>query len=234
MNEIMDNKILKQDVVAITATMDASTEIFSEVFYSNVQTEVEAFLYVADSSKITGNLTVKTYGSYDGTTFFVQGSTRIAASTGAKTVYATAKFAPYFKVSVFTDAGETLASGHGAYVDIVIIEKNIGYKRDFTQKEFVAGQTTANTTTIDIDGLLQSVTFGVYAKPSATLSDLDFAVSTSMDGTTWYQLTTVSNKASGDLPYSLTITEGLLKYVKVVPSAVAGGNVWTYLNGVGY
>lgn len=108
---------------------------------------------------------------------------------------------------------------------------------DLLFDENLPGTAPAGALEASIDGLFHEVTVTFDSSDefgSGTLTDFDFKVYSSLDGVIWYEIKSVSNVAAGDLPYALTITEGLLKYVKLVPSANTGDVLNGGLYGKGY
>lgn len=233
----MDNRVFHENAVVIPATLGANAEIFSEVYHSNAQTQGEVFVSVPNVAKIgtgAGNLVVTVYGSADGETFINEGNVTIAynATPAAATGVALAYFAPYFKVGVKSTATGGLQSGHAIKVDAVVVEQFAKYKRDYEQIASISDAT--ETATISVPQAFESVyitTFDV----SGTVSDFDYDVYTSNDNVTWYKVYTKANLVKANFPATSIINGvGLMKYVKIDPTAIAGGVVAVGMYGIGY
>lgn len=233
----MDNRVSKLNVITTPDVLVAGTELFSSVYHlSRASSKAEAFLSVANSAVIGSNgIAVNTYGSYDGVTFFKQGTSTITVSTGAKRTVALAPFAPYFKVGVVSvAAGTGQASGHGTVVDLVLVEEE--HEQFHVNGQVFVDATTPATDIVSITArtFFERVDLYSIITTAGTLTDLDYTVETSKDGTNWFVIDTVTNLTAAPAAKSYKNC-GLLKYVRMVPSVFAGTAVIAVsLHGVGY
>ena len=232
----MDKRITKSNVISVPA-VPAATEYFSPTYNTKALHKGEAFLYVADGTKIGTNITMNLYGSVDGTTWFLQGkSATIANGAGVKLGNAVAHFAPYFRVGVvFTGSP---ASGHGVKVDVVLAEKNLESKRAYGQVAVDGTSTSTDTITITCPGSTgkfeKVYIYGYLASAPGSFTNATYTIETSLDGSTWYVVDTVT--AGTSLPNKVYEDIGLLKYVRFVPTAITGTTpvVNVSLYGIGY
>jgi len=174
----MDNRVLKEDVIVVPATLADGVEVFSEVFHTNAQQVGEVFVSVADISKIGvgGSFVATAYGSSDGVIFFAQGTSTIAyGASGSATGVAVAKFAPYFKVGVKNTSAALLAA-HGIAVDAVIVERDSVYKRAYDYAVGGEAVVTLTVTAADASAGILSVTLPGLTAVNVTLAGTDDTV----------------------------------------------------------
>lgn len=237
----MDKREFISGAVAVPATLGAGVEVFSKVFHSPALTGAEAYVYVGNVAKLgtgAGDLTATIYSSFDGTTFFATSSDTVAYNATPATAVKTliSDFAPYFKVGVKSAATGGLQVGHGVKIDAVLVEKEHEYKRAYKAGSFDAA---TDELVISLEsGVFHKVRTFVYADTGA-LTDLDYVLETSSDGTVWYPTkASVSNLAAAGLPAVGSFEDkGFLKYVRLNPSSTTfttTGTINVAMYGLGY
>lgn len=232
----MMNKIYKENAIVVPATMLDTTEVFSEVYHSNAQTGIEAFIYVADTSKTATSLVLTVYGSTDGTTFYAMDTETIVNGVGSASGVAISLLAPYAKLGLKSNGALTAA--HGTIIHAMALETYMENQRDYDTVEIPVADPTAASVTIEVPNFFERVSIKFLSTGSEiTNNSFSYTVSTSADGVTWFDISVVTGKDAADFATDILLdNEGLLKYVKLTGVALvgAGSKVQAFLGGVGY
>jgi len=192
---------------------------------------LEVVLRALDDSKITDNLVIKLYVSYDGGATWLLSKSWTDLANGAGDPIAVLKddilaFAPRIKLVADFDGTGALASGHGCGVDLKIREDYVDMRRYTSTVS--APTTMGNSSTITggvvyvpntINNIRRISIASVCLDRSKVTDNLTWKVQSSYDGTTWFDAIAAQTDITNGAGTSFTevaVSSKLGKYVKVI------------------
>ena len=249
-------KAFYEDVITFPATKAAGVATITgdvvALYEANTFGATTLLISALDGDAVTDDLTITSYGSWDGgTTYYAinEDETLTGGADGAiSSRVSLGSLIPRIRVDGIFDAFGALTATHGAQVDLVVEEEVQSVIKEITAATTIAANLAGATTQVTAALSLATPAHLDYAGIVIIVPDssnitvgttIGYKVQTSIDNVRWFDLAAdVTNglvvvDTNGPVYIEVEYTEGLGKYVRVAltgtdSSALAKANMVVY------